>query len=98
MAGAGTETWTGTAKKKKGYPMNKILDQWAVETAYGEVFSGVDLADLAWAVYRRFGRDHPVALEAWGRLFLGPSDPYDFALLVETGRERWEKCERERRD
>lgn len=60
-----------------------------VTTTARETFTHEDSADLAWLVYRRFGRDAAAATAAWNRLLQNNCDEAQFMRLAldnETGR------------
>lgn len=57
----------------------------SVTTTCGEVFSENDAADLAFMVYRRFGRDINAAHLAWMRLLVNNCPIYSFEGLVNKG-------------
>ena len=53
-----------------------------VTTANGERFSTEQSADLAYMVYRRFGRNIPAAVAAWRRLLENNCDDVHFEALL----------------
>lgn len=53
-----------------------------VTSTKGERFSTDDSANLAWLVYRRFGRDLVSATAAWNRLLQNNCSVTDFDKLV----------------
>lgn len=57
----------------------------SVTTTCGEVFSENDTADLAFMVYRRFGRDIDYAHSAWMRLLGNNCTVRSFENLVNKG-------------
>lgn len=54
-----------------------------IKTTKGETFSHDDSANMAWMVYRRFGRDLVVATAAWNRLLQNNCDVTQFHKLVQ---------------
>jgi hypothetical protein len=54
-----------------------------ITTTKGERFTYDDSADLAWMVWRRFGRDLTAATAAWNRLLGNNCDATQFDRLVE---------------
>lgn len=48
-----------------------------------ELFSGQDSCNLAWLIYRRFGRDMAAAASAWRRLLGNSCSDSQFAELVQ---------------
>lgn len=49
-----------------------------------EVFSAGDCCNLAWLIYRRWGRDMAAAASAWRRLLQNNCADGDFAELVKA--------------
>lgn len=54
----------------------------AIRTTNEELFSFADSADMAWMVYRRFGRDLVSATAAWNRLMQNNCNATQFSELV----------------
>jgi hypothetical protein len=57
-----------------------------ITTTKNERFSYEDSCDLAWMVYRRFGRDLYPATTAWNRLLQNNCDITQFQALVQHSR------------
>jgi hypothetical protein len=56
-----------------------------ITTTNGELFTGMQSAELAWMIYLRFGRDAGAAHSAWKRLLQNSCDFYSFNKLLEVG-------------
>lgn len=54
-----------------------------IRTTRGERFSYSDSADMAWLVYRRFGRDLVSATRAWNRMLQNNCNETQFQELVQ---------------
>lgn len=61
------------------------MEKNAVVTTNGEGFSEQDHADMAWLVYRRFGRDGIAAAAAWRRLLQNNCTDAQFRELMLKG-------------
>jgi hypothetical protein len=55
-----------------------------ITTTKNEKFGYSDSADLAWMVYRRFGRDFDCATVAWNRLMQNNCNVGQFRALVRS--------------
>lgn len=56
-----------------------------IKTTSGEVFTHAESCDLAWQIYRRFGRDTAAAHRAWCRLLQNNCTEHQFiSLLVKS--------------
>jgi hypothetical protein len=62
-----------------------------ITTTKGERFSYEDSCDMAWLVYRRFGRDLVSAADAWRRLLGNNCDNTQFHQLVQHSKLNDEK-------
>lgn len=60
-------------------------------TLLEEKFSYDESADLAFLVYRRFGRDAAAASSAWSRLMQNATSPASFRRLIRHSRLNDEK-------
>ena len=60
----------------------KKTDPRDVRVFNGEVFSHAEHANLAFAIWRRWGRSLPDAASAWRRLFQNSCTEEQFAALV----------------
>ncbi len=58
-------------------------DDNSISTTKGERFSHEDSADLAWMIYRRFGRNIVAAADAWRRLLQNNCSNTQFHQLVQ---------------
>lgn len=54
-------------------------------TTRGEIFTNQDTAQMAWLIYRCFGRDPQASLAAWQRLLQNNCDTVAFMALVCSG-------------
>lgn len=58
----------------------------SVTTAAGEAFTAADSADLAWLIYKRFGRNWDHAHGAWRQLLLNTCSLESYKALALTSR------------
>lgn len=56
-----------------------------IKTTYGETFNHNDSADMAYMIYRRFGRNIEAAHSAWRRLLQNNCELSQFEKLVTLG-------------
>jgi len=59
-----------------------------ITTTNGQLFTGEESADMAFLVYKRFGRDIGAAHTAWNRMLENNCSLKFFAQLVEHGQIR----------
>jgi hypothetical protein len=78
--------WRGKSYRKGGETVRFLREKQENSdmgtTTNGETFSDDDHADLAFMVYRRFGRDSAAATVAWNRLLQNNCSEAQFLKLV----------------
>lgn len=56
-----------------------------VTTTAGERFTQAEHAEMAWLIFKRFGRDDEAAAAAWRRMMQNGCAVADFMQLVDQG-------------
>ena len=58
------------------------LNALTVTTTSGDKFTGLQHANMAWLIYRRFGNDMAAAAAAWRRMMENSTPDHQFEELV----------------